>query len=107
MITRVLMSTINYDHPQRGMAQAFGSLFPEVRDFDFMAFQRSGRTVSEINASFVEFAIDFAPEWIWLQVQETDILSADTLLEVKRRLPECVISHWMGDCRALISAYSA
>lgn len=109
MISRVLLSTINWDHKQQGMIDAFVKVFggANVHDFDYLQEQRDGRSIQEINERFIVAAKAFDPAWIWLQVQETDILKASTLARLKSILPKCVITSWMGDCRETVSPYLA
>lgn len=105
-IRRVLLATINHDHPQRGMFQAFWSVFgPLVSDFDYLEMSRSGMKNEEINSRFIQEVLRFVPDWIWLQVQDSGILRADTILEVRRLLPRCVVTHWTGDARPQVSPY--
>lgn len=108
-ISRVLMATINADHPQVGMRKAFDELFgrDNVRDFDYLELQRHGKSTAAINQEFVAAAISHKPDWIWLQVQETNILKADTIQNLKKQLPSTVITHWMGDCRKSVPNYLA
>lgn len=108
MIRKVMVSVINYDHPQIGQLQAFNSVFgrENTLDFDYVKLaERHG--VDETNALFVKNAVAFQPDWIWLQLQMTKILKPETITEVRARLPRAVISHWMGDCRATVDPYLA
>jgi hypothetical protein len=107
MIRRVLLSTINYDHPQRGMIKAFSGIFPEVRDYDYLHFQRQGKSAKDVNEGLINVACEFHPDWIWLQLQDTNVLQPETLARIREHLPGCVVSHWMGDCRASVSSYAA
>ena len=108
MIRRVMMATINYDHQQRGMLQAFRGVFGEANVFDFDYVKLCDKIgKDQTNAQFVKAAVDFNPDWIWTQLQMTQIIKPETLLEVRAKLPKCVISHWMGDCRASIDPYLA
>jgi hypothetical protein len=107
MIRRVLLSTINYDHPQRGLLQAFNGVFgsENVREFDFYEEARRGQTVPAINDAFVKAVIDHRPDWVFMQVQDSEILHADSILAIRKNLPGCVLSHWTGDCRPVVSPY--
>jgi glycosyltransferase involved in cell wall biosynthesis len=87
------------------MTRAFSSLFHEVREVDYLGLQRQGRSVPDINRGLIETARDFRPDWIWLQVQETGVLQPEALLEIRRLLPACVVTHWTGDCRVVVSPY--
>jgi hypothetical protein len=109
MIRRAFLGTINYDHPQRGMEHAFQSLLGKenVQSFDYYELERRGKTKAEINEAFIKAATAFKPDWVWLQVQDGDILTADSLLAIRRALPTVVISHWNGDMRRNVSPYNA
>ena len=106
-IKRILLSTINYDHPQAGIIQAFQKVFGKenVRHYDFMEEQRRGRQLGEINIGFVEAARDWKPDWIFTQLQESNIIQGSALQELKRLLPKSVLTTWMGDCRQTVSPY--
>ena len=107
MISSVLMSTINSSHPQRGMMHAFRGIFGNayVNEFDYLAHQRQGMDVARINTEFYEKARVTQPDWIWLQLQDTNVLTPDTLRRVREMLPNTTITHWTGDCRPEVSPY--
>lgn len=105
-IKKVFTATINADHPQRGMIHAFDSLF-YTHHFDYLQMERNGATASDINAHFIAEVLQFQPDWCWLQLQNTGLIQRDAILEIKRALPHCVVSHWMGDCRYTVSDYLA
>ena len=108
MIRRVLVSAINYDHPQKGMVQAFAERFPHnVREYDYLERQRGGKTLEEINNDFLDFAKEYRPDLIFMQLQESDVLKPNTLRNVRELLPKTVLTHWMGDCRNQIADYTA
>jgi len=109
MIARALLATINADHPQAGMLAGFRTVFgaSNVRDFDYMAARRAGLALDKVNRMFVEDCCRHRPDWIWLQVQETGVLTPEAIAEVRRRLPGAVVTHWMGDCRAAVPPYLA
>ena len=101
MIRKVFMSTLNNNYPQLGMQHAFRSLFGDknVTYFDFEGMKRANTPRPEINRRFVEAAILFKPDWMWLQFQGRGIITPESILEIRKNLPHTVISHWMGDCR--------
>jgi hypothetical protein len=119
MISRILLSTINYDHPQNGMRHAFEGIFGKenVIDFDFMKScgglvphrDGSGRFMQvngpDPNETIFNLARQHRPDWIWLQIQDSGILQPETFMQIRRELPRCVISHWTGDVRQQVSAY--
>ena len=104
MITKVLCATINYDHPQRGMLHAMQGIFGDghVADFDYCQLAKNGGNPS---AFFVSYCDEFKPDWIWLQLQDTSIISSESILEVRKHLPKTVITHWTGDVRPEVSPY--
>lgn len=104
---KVLTATINADHPQRGMLHAFRGLFgePAVRDFDYLALGRTGLNRSALNEAFLAAVEQHQPDWIWLQVQETEVILPETLRRVRERYPHCVLTHWTGDARQKVSGY--
>jgi hypothetical protein len=106
VITKVLAATINYDHPQAGMLHALRGIFGEqnVVNFDYMRL-RNEFFVDEINDSFVDSCVRNKPDWIWLQVQDTEVISPAAIKEVRGLLPKTVISHWTGDVRSSVSTY--
>jgi len=107
MIRSVLMSTINSDHPQTGMLHAFAGVFGagHVHDFDYLQRQREGADHARVNVEFYERARELQPDWIWLQLQDTNVLTPDTLLRVREACPRTVVTHWTGDCRPVVSPY--
>lgn len=109
MIRRVFMATINADHPQMGMIHAFDALFgrENVRNYDFLQRVREKCTPDFINGQFLDDAIRFQPDWLWLQLQNTGIITAETLNKLEKELPRCVITHWCGDVRSEVGDYFA
>lgn len=106
-IKRVFLSSINYDHAQKGMIHDFAKVFggANIQHFDFLQEQRNGRSLGEINDRFVAAAKAWNPDWIFGQFQESNVIQASAIARVKQALPKCVTSHWMGDCRTTVSPY--
>lgn len=104
MIQRVVTATLNYDHPQRGMNQAFQGIFGpgNVVDFDYLGLERQGVSIERINSEFYAQCMSLRPDWIWLQVQDSPVLKAETMLSLRHQLPDVVITHWTGDARPTI-----
>jgi glycosyltransferase involved in cell wall biosynthesis len=107
MIRKVLLATINYDHPQRGMEAAFRGIFgqPNVEIFDYCQLEREGVPRPAINQMFLDMALRMKPDMVFMQLQETNIISAKTLNQIKTRLPKTVLAHWTGDMRRVITDY--
>lgn len=106
---KVLMATINYDHPQIGMEKAFREEFGDsnVIVYDYFQRQRSKLDNKSINNEFFELAVKTKPNWIWTQLQDTGIIEADTLARIKKASPNCIITHWTGDARPAVGQYLA
>lgn len=107
MIQKVLLATINYDHPQNGIYHAFKGIFREVQHYDFLDRRRNKVRDREINDGFIRLATAFVPDWIFLQLQETGVIYPSTLAKIKAALPKTILSHWMGDMRTTVSTYLA
>jgi hypothetical protein len=109
MIQRVLMAVINYDHPQRGMEHSMKVLFgaENVFNFDYCDLRRNGLSIEAINQHFVGAAVEAKADWIWLQVQDTQVLMPESVLRLKAALPRAAVTHWTGDLRESVSPYLA
>ncbi len=103
-IERVLVVPLNYSHRQAGQLDAFADVFRSgnVLEFDYMGRLRLGQSNEQITGEFVRNAIDWKPDWIWMQVQGSNIINALGLAAIKRELPKTVITHWMGDARTSV-----
>ena len=101
MIKRVLVAPLNYSHEQEGQLEAFEQVFGSrsVINFDFMSESRSGLSNEHISRNLVQEACDTKPDWIWLQVQGSNVIQPWTIEQVKKELPKTIVSHWMGDLR--------
>lgn len=98
-ICRVLCVPLNYSHKQRGMLGAFHEVFgpDNVQEFDFMEANRNSR---DANKLLLESARNFSPDWIWLQLQDSGIITSSTIDKLRHKLKSCLITHWTGDVRA-------
>lgn len=102
-IEKVLVVPLNYSHYQKGQCDGFYKVFEgAIEEFDYMGLARDSFAVSRINERFLELATRYQPDWIWLQVQGSDILQPWAIGRIKEALPKCLITHWMGDCRTTI-----
>jgi spore maturation protein CgeB len=108
-VRRILLSTINYDHIQKGIIDAFRKVFgaENVEHFDFLEEERRRVTHQDINHHFLLAAKNFKPDWIFTQFQESNVITGATMAQVRRALPKCVLTTWMGDCRKTVSPYLA
>lgn len=108
-ITRVLVVPLNYSHHQEGQVEAFEAIFgrPNVREFDYWGKHRGGLSPSEISFELYSAAVEFRPDWIWMQLQDSHVILPSVLGNIRRALPETLITHWMGDVRETVSDYLA
>jgi len=106
-IERIFTSVLMGDEPKIGVIQAFQGIFgiQNVRIYDFMKDFRNGVPKEDVNEEFYREVLKVQPDWIWLQVHDTDVLQVETFERIKGEFPHLVISHWMGDMRRSISAY--
>lgn len=106
MIRRVVAATITDQAPQLGMLGALRGIFGDsnVLELDFM-HEASRMPLERVGTWFASKCLSFKPDWLFLQAQDTAIVSADCLRTLRSRLPGCVLSHWMGDAREHVSQY--
>lgn len=103
---KILEATLNYDHPQRGMLRALRALSTaDVASFDYWKKFEQGLGRDVISQEFVELALAERPDWIWLQLQDSNVIQPEALLEIKRQLPGTVLVHWTGDARPAVGDY--
>jgi hypothetical protein len=65
----------------------------QLRIFDYCNFKGNP------SIQLVKEAMNFRPDLIHMQLQETDKIQPFTVREIKRRFPSCIISQWNGDIR--------
>lgn len=109
-IRRILMATINADHPQAGMIHAFEGVFGKgnVRNFDYLELaRRTNWGVEHVNDEFIRAAIDWKPDWAFLQLQNSNVILPDSIEALREKLPHCVFTHWSGDVRDKVLSYFA
>jgi hypothetical protein len=108
---RVLVAPLNYDHPQVGQLEAFNAVFgpSSVGELDYMRIgnDRRARRSGTADDVFYRRTMDFRPDWLWLQFQDSQKISGECLGMIRRDLPHCAITHWTGDLRPQVSNYLA
>jgi len=77
---------------QTGMYDAFNNYGVNLKIFDYNNIIKKN-----VNERLVKEVIDFKPELIHTQMQYTDIISNDALVEIKKALPNVFITNWTGD----------
>jgi len=108
-IERVLVAPLNYSHHQDGQVEAFEHVFgrSNVREFDFWGKHNDGLSPSEISYELYSAAVEFKPDWIWLQLQDSRVILPSVLTNIRRALSGTLVTHWMGDVRESVSDYLA
>lgn len=101
---KILAATLNYDHPQTGQLAALREIATELVEFDYMQAAAKSKA-SHANQAFIDLAVATQPDWIWMQLQDSEIITADTLKHIRQRVPGCVLTHWTGDLRREVSRY--
>jgi len=109
VIKRVLLATLNSRRPQRGMEHAFRGIFGDanVAVYDPMERRRQGATDAIVSDEFVGAAVAHRADWAWLQVHHSGSVPAEAIVGLRKALPGCVVSHFMGDLREEVSPYLA
>lgn len=87
------------------MISAFERGTDELLVFDYLEMQRQGEDVEPINAKFLQAVEDLKPDFIHLQLQETNVFRGETLRKARSLVPGVVITQWNGDVRVRLSAY--
>lgn len=108
----VLLLPLNYDHVQHGMIDGFRQVFggDNVAVFDYMcAVDRplgpATRTVDQVLVDFCEYIHQRKPDLVFMQLQETGVIKAETIRAARGFSPKTVFVHWTGDYRPVISDY--
>ena len=92
---------------QLGPAAAFECGFESSTIFDYRALGRTGGSPATIGQKFLNMVLSIRPDVIHLQVQESGQIPPASIAEVKKRLPNTIITHWTGDVRASVGHYLA
>lgn len=102
IVKKVLALVLNYDHQQRGQTNALRQVFggDNVMVLDYLH-------IPEAETQFVEACRAFQPDWVWMQLQDTNVISAETIERARKAWPEAVFTHWTGDYRPSVSPYMA
>lgn len=110
---RVLVLPLNYDHPQLGMISAFQHAFGSrnVDVFDYLAVYRGLGEKPELRGlvddGFLARVRTFQPDWIFAQLQETDVISPAALAAARHAGGQrAYVTHWTGDYRPQLMPYT-
>lgn len=100
-MTRVMFAPLNYySLIQDGMYDAFRELDCDLAIFDYFAEMNGhNQDLATVRRKFVQQTIAFNPDLLHLQIQHTAVIDQASILEIKKNLPNCIISNWTGDVR--------
>lgn len=111
-VRNVLLLPLNYDHVQHGMIDGFRQVFgsDRVAVFDYMCatprpLGPPTRSVDDVRVDFCEYIHQRKPDLVFMQLQETGVIHADTIRAARGFSPKTVFAHWTGDYRPVISPY--
>ena len=102
---KVLYLPLNSEEIQQtAVENAFVNLGTQLCSFDFMLC--AGKLgIKETNELFIKLSSYFYPDLIHMQLQYSDVISPNTLAEIRKNLSRVYISNWTGDIRTSIVKY--
>jgi len=111
-VRNVLLLPLNYDHIQHGMIDGFRRVFggDNIAVFDYMCaadrpLGSKTRTVEQVQTDFIEYVGQRKPDLVFMQLQETNIMTSGAIAAARTASPKTVFVHWTGDYRPVISDY--
>jgi len=88
----------NREIVQTGMYDAFIDNGFNLCSFDFFTCVRTiGNGIA--TQIFMSVVQDFMPEWIHMQLQDTNTFTPNDIMEIKKLCPRIIITNWTGDIR--------
>jgi len=89
---------------QTGMENAFIKNGFDLYTFDFRNFfARHG--AAQTSETLKNICHTFGPDWIHMQLQFTGMIPASVINDIRRVLPDVIITNWTGDVRATVNPY--
>jgi len=102
----VVAALLQYDHPQTGQAHALRALHRRYEEVDYLRVGKE-KGKGEANRLFVATIGESRPDWVWMQLQDTEVITAASIEQARDASPESVFVHWTGDMRPVVSPYLA
>lgn len=97
---KVMFLPLNFgDVIQKGVYDAFLESGCELAVFDYFGMMRKGVSISNIRSELIKRVGDFKPDLLHLQIQHTTIIDYLTILEIRKRYPNIIISNATVDVR--------
>jgi len=105
---KLLYLPLHADEYPTGTLEAFCSAIgrENVRDFDYLPMANH-LSNGAINRMLLEEIRGWRPDVVHMQLQETGIISAETLAAIRRLEDPPLLTTWMGDCRVSVPPYAA
>lgn len=86
---------------EKGFRQVFGDV--NYQKFDFLPLQGElGKNAT--NEALKATALEYQPDIIWAQLQETDVILPETWQQIKEQHPNIWLTCWSGDARDYVPA---
>lgn len=82
---------------QPGMEKAFHSHGVSLRVFDFLLEEKQSK--AQANSNLISIASEFKPDLIHMQLQMTNVITNETLIAIRKKIPNVIITNWTGDIR--------
>ena len=101
---KVLYLPLNFgDVVQTGVYDAFREAGVQLEVFDFFHIYQSNRKRKNlVRDMLLKKALGFKPDLIHMQIQHTSIIDANTIRNIKKRLPNTIITNWTGEVRIYV-----
>ncbi len=91
---------------QTGMYDAFKSAGTDLHIFDYHKDElKKYRNHQAVSEALVQRALEVKPDLLHMQLQFTNIISPGSIAQIKKRLPNTIITNWTGDVRKYVPRY--
>lgn len=89
---------------QVGQGRGFREVFEDVYEFDYLKY--AGQNGNEAtNREFMRIVEEWKPDLGWFQLQETNVLTAETFAYVRENYPDFWTTSFSGDARTYVPPY--
>lgn len=92
-------------YSQPGTEDGFRGVGVNLKIFDFLAFNDRYKNKKATEDEFIKIAKQFKPDLIHMQLQMTNLISPTCLMEIRKSLPETIMTNWTGDIRKVPNNY--
>lgn len=90
---------------QPGTEDAIKKFGVDLKVFSFWDKAEQKIPYDVINKQLLDVVNEFKPNLIHMQLQYTGVIYPETITEIKRLHPKCIITNWSGDVRANVPRY--